>query len=79
MSKLGLGDKKRARYAEVVKRYADPPQESAEAPAHFSERLALLPGPTHAFNYEADRLEPTTSWTRALSESCPPRHMRTSP
>ncbi len=39
--------------------------ESAEAPAHFSERLGLLPGPAHAFNYEADAQEPTTSWTRA--------------
>lgn len=39
--------------------------EIATASEHFSERLALLPGPTHAFNYEADRQEPTTQWTRA--------------
>lgn len=39
--------------------------ESAEAPEHFTERLGLLPGPAHAFNYEADRQEPTTHWTRA--------------
>ncbi|HVU23664.1 MAG TPA: glycosyltransferase [Opitutus sp.] len=39
--------------------------ETAEAPAHFSERLGLLPGPAHAFNYEADRLEPAGAWTRA--------------
>jgi predicted O-linked N-acetylglucosamine transferase (SPINDLY family) len=39
--------------------------ESAEAPAQFTERLGLLPGPAHAFNYSADRQEPTTTWTRA--------------
>lgn len=39
--------------------------ETADAPAQFTERLALLPGPAHAFNYEADRQEPTTTWTRA--------------
>ena len=39
--------------------------EVAEAPEHFTERLALLRGPTHAFNYEADQQQPTTSWTRA--------------
>jgi len=38
--------------------------ESADAQAHFSERLGLLPGAAHAFNYEADRQEPTTQWTR---------------
>ncbi len=38
--------------------------ESPEAHAHFSERLGLLPGPAHAFNYEADRQEPTTQWSR---------------
>jgi len=39
-----------------------------EAPAaetHFTERLGLLPGPAHAFNYEADRQDPTTEWDRA--------------
>ncbi|HEY9153946.1 MAG TPA: hypothetical protein VIM69_02375, partial [Opitutaceae bacterium] len=39
-----------------------------EAPAaaeHFSERLALLPGPSHAFNYRADRQSPTTAWRRS--------------
>jgi len=39
--------------------------ESADAPEHFSERLGLLPGPAHAFDYEADKQEPTTNWTRA--------------
>ena len=39
--------------------------ESVEAPAHFTERLALLPGPAHAFNYEADRQEPTSPCSRA--------------
>jgi protein O-GlcNAc transferase len=39
--------------------------ESAEAPTHFTERLGLLRGPTHAFNYEADQQQPTTAWTRA--------------
>lgn len=39
--------------------------EHAEAPAHFTERLGLLRGPAHAFNYEADHQEPTTRWTRA--------------
>jgi predicted O-linked N-acetylglucosamine transferase (SPINDLY family)/Flp pilus assembly protein TadD len=38
--------------------------ESSEASAHFSERLGLVAGPSHAFNYEADRAEPTTRWTR---------------
>jgi protein O-GlcNAc transferase len=40
--------------------------ESPEAHAHFSERLGLLPGPAHAFNYEADRQTPTTQWTREM-------------
>lgn len=40
--------------------------EGAGAPAHFSERLGLLPGPAHAFNYEADRQEPTGPLTRAM-------------
>lgn len=39
--------------------------EAPEAATHFSERLALLPGPTHAFNYESDRVEPCRTWTRA--------------
>jgi predicted O-linked N-acetylglucosamine transferase (SPINDLY family)/glycosyltransferase involved in cell wall biosynthesis len=38
--------------------------ESAEAPAHFTERLALVDGPAHAFNYEADRQPPSGTWTR---------------
>lgn len=38
--------------------------ETPEAGTHFSERLGLLPGPAHAFNYDADRQEPTTQWTR---------------
>ena len=40
--------------------------ETAESPAQFSERLGLLPGPAHAFNYEAGREAPTGSWTRAM-------------
>ncbi len=39
--------------------------ESLGASAQFSERLGLLPGPTHAFNYEADRQESQNSGTRA--------------
>jgi len=39
--------------------------ESAAAPTHFTERLALLPGPAHAFNYESDRQEPTSPCSRA--------------
>ncbi len=39
--------------------------EAPEAPEHFSERLGLLPGPAHAFNYDADRQDPTGAWTRA--------------
>jgi protein O-GlcNAc transferase len=38
--------------------------ESVEAPAQFSERLGLMPGPAHAFNYEIDRADSTTTWTR---------------
>ncbi|MDB6093959.1 MAG: hypothetical protein JWM32_1521 [Verrucomicrobia bacterium] len=39
--------------------------ETTGASAQFTERLGLLPGPAHAFNYEADRQEPTARWTRA--------------
>jgi len=39
--------------------------ESAQAATHFSERLGLVRGPAHAFNYEADRCEPATTFTRA--------------
>ena len=48
--------------------------EAQSAAAQFSERLGLLPGPAHAFNYEADRQEPTVQWTRAalnLPEGAP--------
>jgi predicted O-linked N-acetylglucosamine transferase (SPINDLY family) len=38
--------------------------ESPDAPAHFSERLGLLPGPAHAFNYEADQQDPTVRLNR---------------
>ncbi len=34
------------------------------AEAHFTERLGLIPGPTHAFQYDVDRAEPTALWTR---------------
>lgn len=33
--------------------------------AQFTERLALLPGPTHHFNFEADRAEASLACTRA--------------
>ncbi|HYD83079.1 MAG TPA: hypothetical protein VEA63_03480, partial [Opitutus sp.] len=39
--------------------------ETAGAEVNFSERLALMPGPAHAFNYEADREEPQMPCTRA--------------
>jgi protein O-GlcNAc transferase len=39
--------------------------ESPEAPSHFTERLGLLPGPAHAFNYEADGQQPSVPLTRA--------------
>jgi protein O-GlcNAc transferase len=38
--------------------------EVAGAEANFTERLGLVPGPTHAFQYEVDRAEPTEGWTR---------------
>jgi glycosyltransferase involved in cell wall biosynthesis len=40
--------------------------EAPEAPEHFSERLGLVAGPAHAFNYEADREEATGAWTREM-------------
>jgi protein O-GlcNAc transferase len=39
--------------------------ETVDAAEQFSERLALLPGPAHAFNYQADHEAPTTAWTRS--------------
>lgn len=39
--------------------------EAPSSAAHFSERLGLLPGPTHAFNYSVDRAEPQVPCTRA--------------
>ena len=39
--------------------------ETAGASAHFSERLGLLPGPTHAFDYEADRRQPLVACRRS--------------
>jgi predicted O-linked N-acetylglucosamine transferase (SPINDLY family) len=39
--------------------------EAPSAPEHFTERLGLLPGPAHAFNYRADRQAATTAWKRA--------------
>ena len=39
--------------------------EAADAASHYTERLALLPGPTHAFNYDCDRHPPSRQWTRA--------------
>jgi predicted O-linked N-acetylglucosamine transferase (SPINDLY family)/glycosyltransferase involved in cell wall biosynthesis len=38
--------------------------ESAGAPAQFTERLGLLQGPAHAFNYTIDRQPPAGAWTR---------------
>ncbi len=40
--------------------------EAPGAQDQFSERLALLPGPAHAFNYDADKQAPSTTWTREL-------------
>ena len=40
--------------------------ECADAPDHFTERLGLLPGPAHAFNYAADAQEPKLTWTREV-------------
>lgn len=39
--------------------------ETAHSPDQFSERLGLLPGPTHAFNYSADREDAQVPCTRA--------------
>lgn len=39
--------------------------ETLDAAENFSERLGLMPGPAHAFNYEADREEPKLPCTRA--------------
>jgi predicted O-linked N-acetylglucosamine transferase (SPINDLY family) len=36
------------------------------AAADFSERLGLVRGPAHAFNYEADRQAPSGTWTREM-------------
>jgi len=38
--------------------------ETPQAQEHFTERLGLIPGPTHAFQYEVDRAEPTSPWNR---------------
>jgi glycosyltransferase involved in cell wall biosynthesis len=38
--------------------------EMAGAQEHFTERLGLLPGPAHAFNYNADQQEPSLTFTR---------------
>jgi len=39
--------------------------ESPDAAENFTERLGLLPGPAHAFNYEADAQPPSVHFTRA--------------
>jgi protein O-GlcNAc transferase len=39
--------------------------ETSESPSHFTERLGLLPGPAHAFNYSADREDPQVECSRA--------------
>jgi hypothetical protein len=39
--------------------------EAPDAPAHFTERLGLVAGPAHAFNYEADQPAAQCSWTRS--------------
>jgi predicted O-linked N-acetylglucosamine transferase (SPINDLY family) len=39
--------------------------EAPGAEAQFSERLGLLPGPAHAFNYQADAAAPSVAPTRA--------------
>lgn len=38
--------------------------ECPEAHEHFTERLGLVPGPAHAFNYNIDRQDPTQAFTR---------------
>lgn len=38
--------------------------EFTDSPSHYTERLALLPGPAHAFNYNADQSESTCRITR---------------
>jgi protein O-GlcNAc transferase len=38
--------------------------EAPDASEHFTERLGLLPGPAHAFNYHADRQEPQVPCSR---------------
>jgi len=38
--------------------------DEAKSSTEYSERLALLPGPAHAFNYTADAIEPTCQITR---------------
>ena len=39
--------------------------EITASPEHYVERLGLLPGAAHAFNFEADRQEPSLTWVRA--------------
>ncbi len=39
--------------------------EIPDSTSHFTERLALLSGPAHAFNYEVDRQEPSRRWSRS--------------
>ena len=39
--------------------------EMVNAAANFSERLALLPGPAHSFNYSADREDPQMPCSRS--------------
>jgi len=39
--------------------------ELPDSASHFTERLGLLPGPAHAFNYEADRQEPAQVWSKS--------------
>ena len=39
--------------------------ELPDSTGHFTERLGLLPGPAHAFNYEADRKDPSQVWSKS--------------
>ncbi|WP_404421996.1 hypothetical protein [Nibricoccus sp. IMCC34717] len=40
--------------------------ESEKSPAQFTERLGLIPGPSHAFNYQVDAQDPSHAPTREM-------------
>ena len=39
--------------------------ETEQGAEHYVERLGLLPGAAHAFDFQADRQEPSATWNRA--------------